>query len=263
MHHFLTNGVGDYFRFKNALITTFGRTLEQVQEELSFVSSLGDKMPSELLAHLRRILGRHLKENLLLEHTLKREFLTQLPAYARDHLILMGNSDLDKLAEQADALVADRKRRNFCSPTQHSRFSTSNFSSGTSKNHSSHNVPVITEMLKLLTNINDKLNLNGNNYTSGRPPNSLPINPQPSPSRSNARRFGNHQLSPQIQNRQASSMSSPPPHSTPQRRAPPSPNQNYICWYHQNYMVRAHANACRNVHFSLLGILTSLLHLGL
>ena len=237
MHHLLTNGVGDYFQFKNALIKTFGRTLEQVQEELSFASGLGDKMPSELLAHLRQILGRHLKENPLLEHTLKREFLTRLPTYARDPLILMGNADLDKMAEQADALVADRKRRNFRSPSQHSRFSTSNFSSGNSENHSSHDVPVMTEMLKLLTNINDKLNLNGNNYTSRRPFNSPPMftNPQSSPSRSNARGFGNHQLSPQPQNRHVPSMSRPPRHSTPQRRAPTSTNQNYICWYHQNY----------------------------
>ena len=105
MHHFLTNRVGDYFQFKNALIKTLGRTLEQVQEELSFASGLGDKMPSKLLAHLRQILGRHLKENPLLEHTLKREFLTRLPTYARDPLTLMGNSDLDRMAEQVDALV--------------------------------------------------------------------------------------------------------------------------------------------------------------
>ena len=175
MHHLLTNRVGDYFQFKNALIKTFGRTLEQVQEELSFASGLGDKMPSELLAHFRQILGRHLKENPLLEHTLKREFLTRMPTYARDPLILMGNADLDKMAEQADALVADRKRRNFRSPRQHSRFSTSNFASGNFDNHSSYDVPGMTEMLKLLTNLNDKLNLNGNNYTSGRPPNSSPI----------------------------------------------------------------------------------------
>ena len=195
MHHFLTNGVGHYFQFKNTLIKTFGRTLEQVQEKLSFASGLGDKMPSELLAHLRQILGRNLKENPLLEHTLKREFLTRLPIYARDPLILMGNANIDKVAEQADTLVSSRKRRNFRSQTQHSRFSTSNFSSSNSENHSSHDVPVMTEMLKLLTNINDKLNLNGNNYTSGRPANSplTFINPQPSPSRSNARRFGNHQ----------------------------------------------------------------------
>ena len=64
-------------------------------------------MPSEMLAHLRQIFGRHLKENPLLEHTLKREFLTQLPTYARNPLILMGNADLDKMAEQADALVAE------------------------------------------------------------------------------------------------------------------------------------------------------------
>ena len=95
----------------------------------------------------------------------------------------------------------------------------------------------MTEMLKLLTNINDKLNLNGNNYTSGRPPNSSPmfINRQPSPSRSNARRFSNDQLSLQPQNRHVPSMSRPPPHPTPQCRAPPSTKQNYICWYHQNY----------------------------
>ena len=43
----------------------------------------------------------------------------------------MGNANLDKMAEQADALVADRKRRNFRSQTQHSRFSTSNFASDT------------------------------------------------------------------------------------------------------------------------------------
>ena len=113
MHHLLTNGVGDCFQFKNALIKMFGRTLEQVQEELSFASGLGDKMPSELLAHLRQVLGRHLKENPSLEHTLKREFLTRLSTYARDPLIIMSNADLDKMAEQADALVADRKRRTF------------------------------------------------------------------------------------------------------------------------------------------------------
>ena len=237
MHHLLTNGVGYYFQFKNALIKTFGRTLEQVQEELSFASGLRNKMPSEWLAHLCQILGRHLKENPLLEHILKREFLTRLPTYARDPLILIGNADLDKMAEQADALVADRKRRNFRSQTQHFRFSTSNFASDNSDDHSSHDVPVMTEMLKLLSNINDKLNLNGNNYTSGRPPNSslMFINPQPFPSRSNARRFGNHQLSSQPPNRHVPSMSRPPHHPTPQRRAPPSTNQNHICWYHQNY----------------------------
>ena len=100
----------------------------------------------------------------------------------------MGDTDVDKMAEQADALVADRKRQNFRSPTQHSRFSTSNFASGNSENRFSHDILVMTEMLKLLTTINDKLTLNGNNYTFGRPPNSSPmfINPQPSPSRSNA-----------------------------------------------------------------------------
>ena len=60
------------------------------------------------------------------------------------------------------------------------------------------------------------------------------INPQPSPPRSHARRFSNHQLSPQPQNRHVPSMSRPPTHHTSQRRAPPSTNQNYICWY-QNY----------------------------
>ena len=224
------------FQFKNALIKTFGRTLEQVQEELSFASGLGDIMPSELLAHLCQIFWRHPKESLVLEHTLKREFLTRLPTYSRDPLILMGNADLDNMAEQADVMVADRKRQNFRSPTQHFRSSTSNFSSGNSENHSSRDVPVMTEMLKLLTNINDKLNLNGNNYTSGRPFNLPPMftNPQPSSSRSNARRFGNHQLSPQPQNQHVPSMSRPPPHPTLQRRAPTSTNQNYICWYHQN-----------------------------
>ena len=57
-------------------------------------------MPSELLAHLRQILGRHLKENPLLERTLKREFLTRLPTYARDPLILMGNADFDKMVNK-------------------------------------------------------------------------------------------------------------------------------------------------------------------
>ena len=68
MYRSISEGSGDYFQLKSALIQTYGRTLEQAQEELTFAPGLGDKMPTELLAQLRSILGRHLRENPLLSH---------------------------------------------------------------------------------------------------------------------------------------------------------------------------------------------------
>ena len=55
MYNVLYDGICDYFKLKNALIKTYGRTLDQAQEQLAYAFGLGDQMPSELLARLRVI----------------------------------------------------------------------------------------------------------------------------------------------------------------------------------------------------------------
>ena len=57
MQYFLANGTGNYFQFKRVLIETYGRTLDHAREEFECAPAFGDKMPSELLADLRSILG--------------------------------------------------------------------------------------------------------------------------------------------------------------------------------------------------------------
>ena len=110
MYRSISEGSGDYFQLKHALIQTYRRELEQAQKELTFAPGLGDKMPTELRKQLRSILGRHLRGNPLLSRSLKREFLARLPTYARDPSTIMRNVDLDDMAEQGDVLVRDRKR---------------------------------------------------------------------------------------------------------------------------------------------------------
>ena len=158
MHTVVTNETASYSALKVALIKIYGgRTLDQAQEDLVYAPPLGDKMPSEMLAQFRRILGRHPKQNPLLIHSLKREFLARLPYYARDPLIVMGNSPyIDEMAEHADALVQERKRRRH-RDTIHSSSLTSD------KDVQSHTLnnfdtPVMAEMLRVLNNINTKLN---------------------------------------------------------------------------------------------------------
>ena len=158
MHNVLSDGICDYFKLKNAFIKTYGRTLDQAQEELAYAPGLGDQMPSELLARLRGILGRHLKQNTLLQHTLRQEFLARLPTYARDPLLLMANVEFDKMTEHADSLVGDRKRRHENgNPALPRPFQQpDNYSSTTVPSNS--DTPVIVEILKLLKSTNKKLN---------------------------------------------------------------------------------------------------------
>jgi len=117
----LSDGNCSYGTLKKALLTTYGRTLEQAQEDLSFAPELGDKLPSEMLAQLRSLLGRHLREQPLLEHSLRREWLARLPPFARDLLTLMDNPTLEKMAEKADQLINDRRRRH-ATPTLQSSY---------------------------------------------------------------------------------------------------------------------------------------------
>ena len=80
---------------------------------MAYAPELDDNLPSEMLAQSRSILGRHLKTHPLLEHSLRRESLHGIPTYAGDLLTFMDNPNLDQMAENADLLVNDRKRRNF------------------------------------------------------------------------------------------------------------------------------------------------------
>ena len=103
MYRSISQGSGDYFQLKHALIQAYGQTLEQAQKDLIFAPGLGDKMPMELLEQDSRTApmtvpqdstydsapGQHLQENPLLSYSLKREFLACLPTYARDPLIIM------------------------------------------------------------------------------------------------------------------------------------------------------------------------------
>ena len=157
MYRSISEGSGDYFQLKSALIQTYGRTLEQAQEELTFASGLGDKMPTELLAQLRSILGRHLRENPLLSHSLKRKFLARLPTYARDPLIIMRNVDLDDMAEQADALARDRKRNTIFDEQKRNPYSRAANQQTSPNPNSSYDTPVMEHVLTMLQNINAKM----------------------------------------------------------------------------------------------------------
>ena len=85
--------------------------MDQAQEDLAFAPPLGDQLPSEMLAHLCRIVGRHLNTNSFLEHSLRREFPPRQPDYVRDLLTLMENPTVNKMTEKADLLVSGRKPR--------------------------------------------------------------------------------------------------------------------------------------------------------
>ena len=74
MQSLLSHGTNDYSQLKEALYHTYGRTIDQSIQDLSQVPELGDKLPSELFAQLRRTLGRHLQANPLLKHTIRQEF---------------------------------------------------------------------------------------------------------------------------------------------------------------------------------------------
>ena len=242
MHNVLSDGICNYFKLKNALIKTYGRTLDQAQEELAFAPGLGDQMPSELLARLRGILGRHLKQNILLQHTLRREFLARLPTYARDPLLLMENVEIDKMAEYADSLVGDRKRRHEYSnpalprPCQQP----DNYSSTTVPSNS--DTPVMVEILKLLESMNKKLN-EAPQTNPTRQSNPIP-NPAPRP----------------LAHRSSNNFSGIPSHKPPQAFLPkrnfqsssrtiPSHPPN-LCWYHQTYGNEARRCTPDCFHFS-------------
>ena len=135
-----------YKSLKQALLSTYGKTVEEAQENLSYAPELGNRLPSEMLAQLRNILGRHLKEHTYLEHLLRREWMTRLPVFVRDHLLLLDPSDLDIMAEKADKLVNDRKRR-----YQHQ-----DLSSPQSQNISSHALQDIVKRLSEVVAIQEK-----------------------------------------------------------------------------------------------------------
>ena len=80
-------------------------------------------MPTELLVQLRSILGRHLRENPQLSHSLKKTFIVRLPTYARYPFIIMGNVDLYHMAEQADALIRDRNHHKIFGEQKRNLFS--------------------------------------------------------------------------------------------------------------------------------------------
>ena len=160
MHCVLSTNNCSYVALKDALFHTYGRSLEKAQEDLAYAPELGDKLPSEMLAQLRSILGRHLKTHPLLEHSLRREFLHRIPTYARDLLTLMDNPNLDQMAAKADLLVNDRKRRNFLSaPHRHyTRDLVQHDVSSSTSVAPSPTVPLSNDVMQALSAIQDKLN---------------------------------------------------------------------------------------------------------
>ena len=257
MYRSISEGSGDYFQLKSALIQTYGRTLEQAQEELTFAPGLGDKMPTELLAQLRSILGRHLRENPLLSHSLKREFLARLPTYARDPLIIMRNVDLDDMAEQADALVRDRKRNTIFDEQKRNPYSRAANQQTNPNPNSSYDTPVMEHVLTMLQNINAKMQNTANNTNSNifqNPPQSRQPHPTPSRPHNGFQSLpapGPHQPPPPQRFQQPTSRPPFQPNRGHQR-PPPPPKQNFnsfhSCWYHQQFGTAAR-NCTPDCHY--------------
>ena len=159
MQSLLSHGTNDYSQLKEALYHTYGRTIDQSIQDLSQVPELGDKLPSELLAQLRRTLGRHLQANPLLKHTIRREFFSRLPVYTRDMLTMMDNPTLDELAQKADALISNRNQysidRAISSHSQQNKTATEHniHSSG----YMTQDHKITDELVKTLQNLNSKL----------------------------------------------------------------------------------------------------------
>ena len=95
-----TPGLQPYTKARQVLLRHFGRTPRQMAREMRDARSLGDKLPSEFLDHLRGLVPDF---NVMFEVAL----LDALPANARD--AALQHSNIDAMAEAADLVVLENR----------------------------------------------------------------------------------------------------------------------------------------------------------
>ena len=108
-----------YDKIKSALVSAFGKSQAQKDQELLNLNGLGDRKPSELLQHMKNL-------NSDRETMFKALFMAQLPHDVRRILASSTKTELDDLAAEADR-ITEVSRLTEASPVNAS-------STGTTKN---------------------------------------------------------------------------------------------------------------------------------
>ena len=93
-------GSQPYTKARQALLRHFGRTPRQLAREFREMRSLGDRLPSEMLDHLRGLAN----DITLLQEVV---LLDMLPANARD--AALHHHDIDEMAAAADLVVLENR----------------------------------------------------------------------------------------------------------------------------------------------------------
>ena len=93
------NALSSYQVLKQKLVDTFTRSNDDKLHELLYDVEPGDRLPTELLCHMRDLLGRNNSPEIL-----RKLFLDKLPSDTRKLLILSPTDDLDELAKLADKI---------------------------------------------------------------------------------------------------------------------------------------------------------------
>lgn len=95
-----------YRALKDALIAKYGLSLDERARAINAISNLGDSKPSEMMDHMLSLLGEHTGGLMFRFH-----FLTILPDYVRTTLSASSETDLVKLAEEADRIFLTGRPR--------------------------------------------------------------------------------------------------------------------------------------------------------
>ena len=92
----------NYDELKNALLKIYLPDRDKDLDELLYNTELGDRKPSQLLAHMRKLLGNARSPSIL-----RKLFIDKLPVETRRLLVLTNSENIDVLAENADKLFEE------------------------------------------------------------------------------------------------------------------------------------------------------------
>ena len=96
------HGKFSYFQLEEALMRTYSTPRSKQIDELLHRTALGDRQPTELLAHMRELLGTRDAPELL-----RKLFMDKLPPDVRKIVVASHAESLDELAERADRVLAE------------------------------------------------------------------------------------------------------------------------------------------------------------
>ena len=96
------HGEFSYFQLKEALMRTYSTPRSKQIDELLHRTALGDRQPTELLAHMRELLGTRDAPELF-----RKLFMDKLPPDVRKIVVASHAESLDELVERADRVLAE------------------------------------------------------------------------------------------------------------------------------------------------------------